>query len=54
MKVTFNLTCTLLLGLHDEPTKEALLEDFTNTMEGLWALPVNIPGTTYHKASSKR
>ena len=53
-KVTFNLTCTLMFGLHDEPTKEALLGDFTKIMKGLWALPVNIPGTTYHNALQAR
>lgn len=53
-KVTFNLTCTLLFGLHDEPTKERLFDDFIQVLKGLWSLPIIIPGTTYHRALQAR
>ena len=53
-KIAFNLTSTLLFGLHDEPTKEVLSKDFTQTFKCLWSLPINILGTTYHRVIEAR
>ncbi|KAK1283620.1 hypothetical protein QJS10_CPB21g01613 [Acorus calamus] len=39
-KVTFNVTCSLLFGLYDEPMKEALFEDFSQAFKGVWSVPV--------------
>ncbi|XP_008788533.3 taxadiene 5-alpha hydroxylase-like [Phoenix dactylifera] len=53
-KLTFKVTCSLLFGLHHESTNEALFEDFSKAFKGLWAFPLNLPGTTYHQALQGR
>ncbi|KAJ0969315.1 hypothetical protein J5N97_022192 [Dioscorea zingiberensis] len=53
-KLTFNLTCSLLFGLHDEPTNEALFDDFSDLFKGLWSVPLNLPGTAFRRALRAR
>ncbi|KAJ0966371.1 hypothetical protein J5N97_027509 [Dioscorea zingiberensis] len=53
-RLTFNLTCSLLFGLHDEPTNEALFEDFSDLFKGLWSVPLNLPGTAFRRALRAR
>ncbi|CAL9008338.1 unnamed protein product, partial [Prunus brigantina] len=49
-KITFKVTCSLLFGLPED----ALLEDFAIATKGLWAIPLNIPGTIFYKAMQAR
>ncbi|XP_010922745.1 taxane 13-alpha-hydroxylase [Elaeis guineensis] len=53
-KLTFNITCSLLFGLHHEPTNEALFEDFVQVLAGLFTIPINLPGTAYWRALRAR
>ncbi|KAK1572524.1 hypothetical protein Q3G72_034098 [Acer saccharum] len=53
-KITFKVTCSLLFGLPEGNKKDSLFEDFTFATKGLWAVPLNFPGTTYHKALQAR
>lgn len=52
--LTFNVSCALLFGIHDEPTKQALLEDFFLAFKGVWSIPVSLPGTMFWKALKAR
>ncbi|PIA50595.1 hypothetical protein AQUCO_01200060v1 [Aquilegia coerulea] len=53
-KVTFKVTCSMLFGLPDGKEKDALLEDFTITLKGSWAIPLDFPGTIFRKALQAR
>lgn len=57
MKIlTFNIMCSLLFGLERGTRRDKLVEGFEQMMEGMWAVPVNLPFTRYHrslKASKK-
>lgn len=53
-KITFNVTCSILFGLPDGEEKDQMLEDFSITLKGVWAVPLNIPGTTLHRALQAR
>nr|UHB15524.1 cytochrome P450 [Paris polyphylla] len=53
-RITFNLTCALLYGLHDDQTKEVLLKDFSEAFKGMWSFPLNLPGTAYRRALNAR
>ena len=53
-KIAFNVTCNLFFGLPDGKEKDALLEDFALTVKGYWVLPLNFPGTGYHRALNAR
>lgn len=53
-RLTFNITCSLLFGLHDEPTNDALFEDFSHLFKGLWSVPLNLPGTAFRRALHAR
>lgn len=53
-KLTFNVTCSLLFGLHHEPTNEALFEDFLQVFRGLFTVPIYLPGTAYWRALRAR
>ncbi|KAL5801247.1 hypothetical protein ACOSQ3_032879 [Xanthoceras sorbifolium] len=50
----FQVTCSLLFGLPEGKEKDSLFEDFTFATKGLWAVPLNFPETTYHKALQAR
>ncbi|XP_050156323.1 taxadiene 5-alpha hydroxylase-like [Malus sylvestris] len=53
-KITFKVTCSLFFGLPEGPEKDALLEDFTIATKGLWAVPLNVPGTIFYRAMQAR
>ncbi|KAJ0045342.1 hypothetical protein Pint_06626 [Pistacia integerrima] len=53
-KITFNVTSSIFFGLPDGESKDQLLEDFSITLKGVWAVPLIIPGTTLHRASQAR
>ncbi|XP_068329841.1 taxadiene 5-alpha hydroxylase-like [Pyrus communis] len=53
-KITFKVTCSLFFGLPEGPEKDALLEDFTIATKGLWAIPLNVPGTIFYRAMHAR
>lgn len=53
-KITFKVTCSLFFGLPEGPEKDALLEDFTIATKGLWAVPLNVPGTIIYRAMQAR
>ncbi|XP_058075357.1 taxadiene 5-alpha hydroxylase-like [Magnolia sinica] len=52
--LTFDVSCSLLFGIHDKPTKEALFEDFATALRGVWSIPVNFPGTVFWRALRAR
>ncbi|XP_010067803.1 cucurbitadienol 11-hydroxylase [Eucalyptus grandis] len=49
-KMIFEFTSKLLLGYDAEKSGENLTEDLRTLMNGLMSLPINIPGTTFHKS----
>ncbi|PKI40584.1 hypothetical protein CRG98_038994 [Punica granatum] len=53
-KITFKVTCSLLFGLPEGKEKDALFEDFTIAIRGLWAIPLSLRGTTYNQALRAR
>lgn len=53
-KITFKVTCSLLFGLPERKVKDTLFEDFGIALRGVWAIPVNFPGTTYNRALRAR
>lgn len=53
-KITFNITCSILFGLPDGDLKDELLKDFTLIVKGVWAIPLDFPGTVFHAAMQAR
>lgn len=53
-RVTFKVTCSMFFGLPEGKDKDSLFEDFTIATKGLWAIPLNIPGTQFYKAVQAR
>lgn len=53
-KITFNITCSVLFGLPDGKEKDELVEDFAVVLKGIWAIPLNFPGTVFHRAMRAR
>ncbi|XP_004308981.1 PREDICTED: taxane 13-alpha-hydroxylase-like [Fragaria vesca subsp. vesca] len=53
-RLTFKVTCSLFFGLPEGKDKDALFEDFTIAIKGLWAIPLNLPGTQFYKAVQAR
>ncbi|XP_050209060.1 beta-amyrin 28-monooxygenase-like [Mercurialis annua] len=49
-KISFYVACTIFFGITDETEREILLQDFTTMLTGIWAIPLNIPGTVIHRA----
>lgn len=49
-KYTLSLACRLLLGVEDPSEAKRISDSFTITMKGMFALPLNLPGTTYSRA----
>ncbi|XP_058075358.1 taxadiene 5-alpha hydroxylase-like [Magnolia sinica] len=52
--LTFDVSCSLLFGLYDKPTKEALFQDLALVLKGVWSIPVNFPGTIFWRALRAR
>ncbi|KAK3230253.1 hypothetical protein Dsin_002134 [Dipteronia sinensis] len=53
-KITFNVSCSIFFGLPDGMVKDQLLEDFSTTVKGAWAVPLDFPGTVLHRAMQAR
>ncbi|KAL4369426.1 hypothetical protein GQ457_05G033440 [Hibiscus cannabinus] len=53
-KMTFNVTCSVLFGLPDGTEKDELLTDFALTVKGVWGIPLDFPGTVFHRAMQAR
>ena len=53
-RLTFKVTCSLFFGLPEGKDKDALFDDFTIAIKGLWAIPLNLPGTQFYKAVQAR
>ncbi|XP_058198700.1 taxadiene 5-alpha hydroxylase-like [Rhododendron vialii] len=53
-KLTFNVACDILFGIHDEATKEAFLDDFHILFNALGSFPVKFPGSAYSKGLQAR
>ncbi|KAK3230246.1 hypothetical protein Dsin_002127 [Dipteronia sinensis] len=53
-KISFNVSCSIFFGLPDGKVKDQLLEDFSTTVKGTWAVPWNFPGTVLHRAMQAR
>lgn len=53
-KLTFNVACDILFGIHDEATKEAFLDDFYILFNALGSFPVKFPGSAYSKGLQAR
>ncbi|XP_058111331.1 taxadiene 5-alpha hydroxylase-like [Magnolia sinica] len=52
--LTFNVSCSLLFGIHDECTKAALFEDFSEAFKAVWSIPINFPGTLFRRGIKAR
>ncbi|XP_050367643.1 beta-amyrin 28-monooxygenase-like [Argentina anserina] len=54
--LTFNITCSLLFGLEQGPRREEFVKHFQIMIEGMWAVPINLPFTRYNGSlkASKR
>ncbi|XP_075672493.1 cucurbitadienol 11-hydroxylase-like [Castanea sativa] len=50
----FKLTAKLLISYDAEKSGDNIDDFFSNFMEGFMKLPINIPGTAYHKCLQKR
>ncbi|XP_057483077.1 taxadiene 5-alpha hydroxylase-like [Actinidia eriantha] len=53
-KLTFNIACNILFGIHNESTKEAFLDDFELAFKAIWSIPVNLPGTIFSRGLQAR
>ncbi|CDP15356.1 unnamed protein product [Coffea canephora] len=49
-KYTLSLACKLLLGAKDAHEVERISEFFHLTLQALFSLPINLPGTKYNRA----
>ncbi|KAK1677731.1 hypothetical protein QYE76_038579 [Lolium multiflorum] len=49
-RLTFDVVSELLLGLETGAVRDALVEDFRRMVEGVFAVPVNFPFTTFHRS----
>lgn len=48
--LTFDVICSLLFGIERGPLREDLKMDFVNMIWGMWAVPVNLPFTSFNKS----
>jgi len=48
-EVTFQIACDLLFGLKDKEEVKTMLNDFIELVKGCWSLPLNLPGTSFHR-----
>ena len=50
MKIlTFNIMCSLLFGIERGGVRDKLVDGFQRMIEGMWAVPVNLPFTRYNR-----
>ena len=45
--LTFNIICSLLFGIKRGDKREQLVDLFRQMVEGIWAVPLNLPFTRY-------
>jgi len=48
--LTFDIISLLLFGLERGPVRDALARDFEHVMDGIWALPVDLPFTAFRRS----
>ncbi|XP_047336616.1 beta-amyrin 28-monooxygenase-like [Impatiens glandulifera] len=48
--LTFNIICSLLIGMERGSRREELLNCFQDLVAGLWSLPINLPFTQYRRS----
>lgn len=53
-RFAFQLSCDLFLSLKGGPELKKLEQDFAVLIDGLFNLPINLPGFRYHKALAAR
>ncbi|CAK7339979.1 unnamed protein product [Dovyalis caffra] len=53
-RIAFNITSSILFGIPDGKEKDILFEEFTVAVKGCWAVPLDIPGTVFHRAMQAR
>ncbi|WVZ62171.1 hypothetical protein U9M48_011948 [Paspalum notatum var. saurae] len=49
-RLTFDIISLLLFGLGRSPLQDALADDLARVMEGMWAVPVNLPFTAFRRS----
>uniref|UniRef100_A0ACD5UYX0 Uncharacterized protein n=1 Tax=Avena sativa TaxID=4498 RepID=A0ACD5UYX0_AVESA len=49
-RLTFDIISALLFGLERGAARDALAGDFGHMMEGMWAVPVNLPFTAFSRS----
>lgn len=49
-RLTFDIISALLFGLERGAVREALVGDFSRMIEGMWAIPVNLPFTAFSRS----
>ncbi|XBH81329.1 hypothetical protein VPH35_106913 [Triticum aestivum] len=49
-RLTFDIISALLFGLERGAVRDALAGDFAHMMEGMWAIPVNLPFTAFSRS----
>ena len=47
----FDFTAKVLFSYESEKSGENIAESFTNFLQGLMSIPLNIPGTAFHRCS---
>ena len=47
--LTFDIICSLLLGIECGARREILIECFETLVKGLWSIPINFPFTVYNR-----
>jgi hypothetical protein len=45
----FDFTAKVLFSYESEKSGENIAESFTNFLQGLMSIPLNIPGTAFHR-----
>ncbi|KAI3926194.1 hypothetical protein MKW98_028330 [Papaver atlanticum] len=53
-KLTFHVACQIFFGITNDPTEQALYEEFRHCFEAMWSAPFNFPGTTFRKGIQAR
>lgn len=48
--LTFDIICSLVIGLEKGSLREALEEAFTDMLPGMWAVPLNLPFTKFRRS----
>ncbi|XP_004957873.2 cytochrome P450 716B1 [Setaria italica] len=49
-RLTFDIISSLLFGLERGAARDALAADFKHLIDGMWAVPVDLPFTAFHRS----